>query len=285
MAATQATTRGLTTDDLVRIRETLAAGRKPRVTFTDAAGQIAGQFGQVVRLTDPAASDEWVIVRFGQDELPFSPTDLAVPARGTKATPRTVPGPRDTAPLPPAPNGKIRSSDGNEEGEAVARGQRSTANKPAPVEAAPAVATQPGAKVQPGYKVQPDERAQPGDKVQPTDRAAQPAQPQPDQSADKARPTRKPAKVKAPPSLTVTLTYTDGEWMVGATQGTRALAKPYLIKPGEALKMISMLDVPGVHQAVDDIVSAARAEAERQAERLRAELAEVESRLADLRDA
>ena len=98
-------------------------------------------------------------------------------------------------------------------------------------------------------------------------------------------PARKAAKPKAPPSLTVTLTYADGEWMVGATQGSKALAKPYMIKPAEALKMVSMLDVPGVHEAVDEIVSAARAEAERQAERLRAELAEIESRLAELREA
>jgi hypothetical protein len=49
--------------------------------------------------------------------------------------------------------------------------------------------------------------------------------------------------------------------------------------------MVSLLDVPGVHEAVDEIVSAARSEAERQAERLRAELAEVESRLAELREA
>ena len=83
----------------------------------------------------------------------------------------------------------------------------------------------------------------------------------------------------------MTLTYAEGEWMVGATQGSKALAKPYVIKPSEALKMVSLLDVPGVHDAVDEIVSAARAEAERQAERLRAELAEVETRLAELREA
>ena len=100
-----------------------------------------------------------------------------------------------------------------------------------------------------------------------------------------AKPARKAAKPKQPPSLTVTLTYSEGEWMVGATQGSKALAKPYVIKPAEALKMVSMLDVPGVHEAVEEIVSAARAEAEQQAERLRAELAEIEARLAELRDA
>jgi hypothetical protein len=77
----------------------------------------------------------------------------------------------------------------------------------------------------------------------------------------------------------------DGEWTVAANQGTKSLAKPYVIKANEALKMVGMLDVPGVHEAVEEIVSAARAEAESQAERLRAELAEIEARLAELREA
>jgi hypothetical protein len=63
------------------------------------------------------------------------------------------------------------------------------------------------------------------------------------------------------------------------------VAKPYVIKPTEALKMVGLLDVPAVHEAVEQIVSAERAEAEQQAEKLRAELAEIEARLAELRDA
>jgi hypothetical protein len=58
-----------------------------------------------------------------------------------------------------------------------------------------------------------------------------------------------------------------------------------VIKATEALKMVGMLDVAGVQEAVEEIVSAARAEAEAVAERLRTELAEVEARLAELRDA
>jgi len=41
----------------------------------------------------------------------------------------------------------------------------------------------------------------------------------------------------------------------------------------------------GVQEAVEQILEAERREAEQQAERLRAELAEVEARLAELRDA
>ena len=88
-----------------------------------------------------------------------------------------------------------------------------------------------------------------------------------------------------PAGLTVTLSYEDGEWMVAATQGSKTLARPYVVKPAEALRMVALVDVPGVREAVEQILAAERAEAEQQAQRLRAELAEVEARLAELREA
>jgi hypothetical protein len=100
--------------------------------------------------------------------------------------------------------------------------------------------------------------------------------------AARPAPPRKAAKPKASPGLTVTLAYAEGEWTVSAQQGARALAKPYVIKPTEALKMVGMIDVPGVHDAVEEIVTSARAQAEREAERLRTQLAEVEARLLEL---
>ena len=93
------------------------------------------------------------------------------------------------------------------------------------------------------------------------------------------------AKVKPAPALTVTLAYGEGEWTVAAAQGTKVLAKPYVVRPAEALRMVSLVDVPGVQEAVEQILSAERAEAEQQAQRLRAELAEVEARLAELGEA
>ena len=86
--------RGLSEADVEGVREALAGGRRPKVMFTDSAGQIAGQLGQVVGLTDPAESDEWVVVRFGRDELPFSPSDLemAPKAAARKAVPPPEPG-------------------------------------------------------------------------------------------------------------------------------------------------------------------------------------------------
>ena len=85
--------------------------------------------------------------------------------------------------------------------------------------------------------------------------------------------------------MTVTLAYEDGEWTVAAHQGSKTLAKPYVVRAADALKMVGMLDVPGVHDAVEAIVAAELAEAAQRAERLRNELAEVEARLAELRDA
>ena len=220
--------RGLSAEELQAIRDGVAAGRKPRVQFTETAGQISGQIGQVVELTDPAVSDDWLVVRFGRDELPFSPADLRMAPRGAVAKKATPPEPE-----PPA----------RPEPEFVMDKPLPT---PAPV-AAPVV--------------------------------AEPVVPAPRKAA------ARPVKVKAPASLTVTLAYGDGEWTVAASQGAKALAKPYVIRPAEALRMVSLVDVPGVQEAVEQIMSVERAEAEQQAQRLRAELAEIEARLAELGEA
>ncbi|WP_444546035.1 hypothetical protein [Virgisporangium aurantiacum] len=270
--------------------------------------------GQVVELTDPELSDEWVVVRFGRDELPFSPTDLQIPAKSTRAPVRaapaapaspvvppvpepafeyaagpapvsaSVPGPREEPPVPTTTtvNGAGRPAKGAKAAPApvdAADGKASDSPAPAAKKAAEPAAKADTAKVDAG-KVD----AAKADTGAAGDSPASPAESPAAAPAPKPA-ARKAAKPKAPPSLTVTLTYAEGEWMVGATQGSKALAKPYIIKPAEALKMVSMLDVPGVHDAVDEIVSAARAEAEQQAEKLRAELAEIESRLAELREA
>jgi hypothetical protein len=316
--ATRTAAPGLSTDELARIRDTLAAGRKPKVVFTAAAGQIAGQVGQVVELTDPELSDEWVVVRFGRDELPFSPTDLQLPAKATRPSARTAPVVEPvkqhvTQPVTSSVDRSVGQSVPESASESAVGSAPATASVPGPREE-PSVPTSTtvngagrpvkGAKAAPapigsaadgadGMDSKASDRSAPA--VKPDAGTATSATgvssasavaPAPGATATPAKPAaRKAAKPKPPPSLTVTLTYAEGEWMVGATQGAKALAKPYVIKPAEALKMVSMLDVPGVHEAVDEIVSAARAEAEQQAEKLRAELAEIESRLAELREA
>lgn len=222
---------GLSDEDVRSIREALAAGRKPKVVFTASAGQIAGQVGQVVELTDPAASDEFVVVRFGRDELPFSPADVAVAPRGAGRK-AAEPQPEPEPPAAPAAPEFVLDR----------------ARVPAPRE----------------------QREEP--KVETVE-------------AKPARRAVKAAKPKGPAGLTVTLAYADGEWTVAAQQGSKSLAKPYVVKPAEALRMVALVDVPGVHEAVEQIMAAERAEAEQQAEKLRAELAEIEARLAELREA
>ncbi|MFG3683727.1 hypothetical protein ACGF5H_26835 [Micromonospora chalcea] len=223
---------GLSTDEVQGIREALAAGRKPRVVFTETAGQIAGQIGQVVELTDPEASEEYVVVRFGRDELPFSPADVAIAPKGAGRRPAAEPKPEpEQPPAPPEPEFVL-----------------DTPRVPAPRREEPKV-------------------EQPAAEPKPAKRAA------------------KAAKPKTPPGLTVTLAYAEGEWTVAAQQGTKALARPYVVKPAEALRMVALVDVPGVQEAVEQILAAERADAEQQAEKLRAELAEIEARLAELREA
>ncbi|WP_420118603.1 hypothetical protein [Micromonospora sp.] len=228
---------GLSDDEVRGIREALAAGRKPKVVFTASAGQIAGQVGQVVEVTDPAVSDEFVVVRFGRDELPFSPADLAVAPRG--AGRRVV---------------EVKSEPVVEQVEPTARAEPEF------------VLDTPRVPVQRREEPKVEQQSVPVEK---------PA----------ARRPAKVAKPKGPAGLTVTLAYADGEWTVAAQQGAKALAKPYVVKPAEALRMVALVDVPGVQEAVEQILSAERSEAEQQAEKLRAELAEIEARLAELREA
>ncbi|GIM94922.1 hypothetical protein [Paractinoplanes toevensis] len=224
--------RGLSTEELSAIRDGVTAGRKPRVQFTESAGQIAGQIGQVVSLGDPAESDEFVVVKFGRDELPFSPADLQVAPRGATARKAAPPPPVPAPAGPPAPEFLL--------------------DKPVAAPVAEPVKSEDGPVATPAPR--------------------------------KSTPPR-PAKTKPAPGLTVTLAYGEGEWTVAAAQGSKALAKPYVIRPAEALRMVSLVDVPGVQEAVEQILAAERAEAEKEAQRLRAELAEVEARLAELGEA
>ena len=253
MTTRSRTATGLSTADIDRIRSSLDGGRKPKVVFTAAAGQIAGEVGQVVKLADPDQSDEWLVVRFGRDELPFSPADLSMPPRGRAGKPAGSAGRSGSA------------------------GQASPAAAPAAPAGSPPAGTAPAAGA-PGGKA--------GGSV-PTPRGAAPVEAgaaggrKPAKRA--ARPARAAGRSRPPAAMTVTLAYQAGEWTVAAHQGSRTLAKPYLVRPADALRMVSMLDVPGVHDAVEQIVTAELTEAQRRADTLRGELAEVEARLAELR--
>lgn len=227
---------GLSPAELTGIRESLAAGRRPRVVFTARAGQMAGNAGHVVELTDPIGSDEWIVVRFGRDELPFSPADLSVSGRRSTTE--------------PAPDGRSPV--------------QTKATPPRPVTAARTAAR--------------EETTVPARRT----RAAVPVAAEPVPAPVVAKAPKQPRPPKTPAPLVVTLTYADQRWTVAAQHGSKALAKPYPISPTEALRMLALIEVPGVHDAVASILAAERAEAEHRAQRLRAELAEIESRLVEL---
>jgi len=263
--------RGLTPADLIAIREGVAAGKRPKVVFTSSAGQMAGNAGHVVEVTDPDVSDEWIVVQFGRDQLPFSPADLAIPVRaaaarrteprGRPANPEAVPVKR-TASTASAPHTSPTVSTAS----APQASRRSAAAAPVPTPRKEVAVTQP---------------APVPTKPVPTRTATPPLNGANGATPNGAEPKR-PPKPKAPASLVVTLAYADREWTIGVNLGAKALAKPHAIKPTEALRMIALIDVPGVHDAVENIIAAERVEAQQRALRLREELAELESRLAEL---
>ncbi len=280
MVAARTAARGLSPADLDGIRETLAAGRRPKVVFTETAGQIAGQVGQVVRLDDPASGEEFVTVRFGRDELPFSPTDLALPPRGGARAaagarrPGEPPGDGGGSGAPSDERGRSAEPSGNGRGASMPR-----SGLPAGRPARPAGRSGPGTEPAPGPELRLTTPPVPAPR-EPAPGAAGSAAG--GSAAPAPRKAGRVARAKPPAALTVTLAYAGGEWTVAATQGTKSLAKPYVIKPAEALKMVGLLDVPGVHEAVEQIVAAERTAAEEQAQRLRSQLAEVEAKLAEL---
>ncbi|GAB3658799.1 DUF6319 family protein [Glycomyces tarimensis] len=93
----------LSSADITHLESVLAQGKKPKVMFTDAAGQVAGKSGKVVALEE-ARDGDFVLVAFGSDQLPFSPAELRLPARGETARAKT-PRQRTTGTEPAPPPG------------------------------------------------------------------------------------------------------------------------------------------------------------------------------------
>jgi hypothetical protein len=284
---------GLSGADLDGLRSAVDAGRRPKVVFTPAAGQIAGQQGQVIRLDDPSA-DEWVVVRFGRDELPFAPGDLQLAPKAARKRavniPKPVGAPSSTVVTPSVPQ-QLSVPDGPRAATApVSSASRLAAPIARTVEPAPTGRPSVSAlsATAPSDAASKPSAAPVGAVATPVKSSAAAAGPTAGTSAPQAaaapaaRPARKSARKS--PELTVTLGHHEGRWTVQAAKGTRILVKPTSVRPADALKMVALLDAPGVTDVVAEIVEAARAEAEQIAERLRRELAEVEATLADLED-
>jgi hypothetical protein len=245
---------GLSPAELAGIKDSLAAGKRPRVVFTARAGQMAGNAGHVVELTDPAGSEEWIVVRFGQDELPFSPADLTVAGRRQAA---------DDLRVRPA---RVRGH--------TTRVATVPASRPAPVTTQRATT--------PRAIAQREEARVPARRTTVAESPKQAESSKPTVAAPEVKPPRQPRPAKVPAPLVVTLTYSDQRWTVAAQHGSKSLTKPFPIAPADAMRIVALIEVPGVHDAIAGILAAERAAAETRAERLRAELAEIESRLAEL---
>ncbi|ADD42856.1 hypothetical protein Snas_3186 [Stackebrandtia nassauensis DSM 44728] len=248
---------GLSTSDVEGLVETLESGKHPKVVFTDAAGQISGKVGKVVRLNRPAEGD-FVVVAFGNDELPFTAEEVRVPERGelnrkparkkTEAKPAEVPAPAGAPLLNESPAPASARRDNSRKSSARTVKETTSMN-----DEQPSVPKQ-------------------NDGPEP---AAAPA-------AAQAAPKKRAAKAKQAPELTVTLSWKDNEWSVSASKGTKVIAKPVPVKPSTAVSMVQSLDSPAVAAVVEDIVEQQRQEVADQAERLREELAAAEARLAEL---
>ncbi len=242
---------GLSTSDIDGLRDAMGTGRRPKVVFTPAAGQIAGQIGQVVELGDPKASDEWITVRFGKDELTFSPAEVAIPAKQPRQSRKREPQPAAPPPPPLAPpltKEEFVASNGH----AGASRGGTTAEHPTGNGAAGGRDADAGAGNAGSAK------------------------------SGKSGSARK-GRTKVPAELSVTLSWHDGQWSVQAQRGSRTVVRATPVPAHGAVKMVSLLESPAVQTAVEEIVEATRVAAEEHADQLRRELAEVEALLTELR--
>ena len=232
---------GLSPADIESIRATLDNGRKPKVVFTVSAGQIAGQTGQVVALEDPS-NEEWVIVRFGSDELPFSPADLAIAPKAAKRVPKAAAEPEEAAPEETPPSAVFNPS--YEDFAAALPPQRKEATMSAPASGGDTVPVQPG----------------------PPARKAAGRQPKP----------------KAPPSLTVTFATPTAIGSSVPSKAPSHWPSRMSSRPARrcAWSACSTCRVCTRRWSRSSRPSGPRHNAH--AERLRTELAEIEARLADL---
>jgi hypothetical protein len=85
---------------------------------------------------------------------------------------------------------------------------------------------------------------------------------------------RRPASV---PAVTITIASAGSSWSVSANRGARAMVKKAPAAPGVVTAIAALLNLQEVEAAVAAVNGAALGEAEARAEKLRAELAEIEA--------
>jgi hypothetical protein len=228
------------------LRERLETGKRPRVMLlVDTALGAAGTSVPVVGFADPAVG-EFISIRLRDDVVPFSPAELSLPVRGTKASAAPAPAslPLDPPAQPPArpshPSQGYRPS-----GEPVA------ASRPARLVAVP----------------EPE--------------AGEPATvPTPAAAPAKAAAKRRPAKGA---SMSVTMRFSGQAWTYESSRGgKRSAGKPLGLAAVRAFA--DRLDDPPLRRDLLAAIDVCRAQVLTRAEALRAELERVEVELAELEE-
>jgi hypothetical protein len=87
----------------------------------------------------------------------------------------------------------------------------------------------------------------------------------------------KPQRRAPVPAVTLTIASAGAAWAVTAQRGAKVVVKKASVPPGVVAAIAALLGQPGVDDAVAAVNDTARGEAEARAEKLRAELAEVEA--------
>jgi hypothetical protein len=240
---------GLADEQVVQLREDVTAGRRPRVRVSGPQFP-SGTIGTVVRVGDPSTNGgDFIRVRVKvggvTDELGFSPRELSKAGRGRAAT-------RSTSPAVTA--GTQRASSPRSSGSGVT-----------PV--TPTVAEP--ARLRAGTSVVGASTRSSSDSTGKRGEARPPA---PAKAAARSQSRAVPG-----PAVTFTITSSGTSWSVSAHRGARVLVKKASVSPGVVAAVAALLDQPGVEDAVAAVNDTARGEAEARAEKLRAELAEVEA--------
>jgi hypothetical protein len=238
----------LADEQVVQLRDEVAAGRRPRVRVSGPQFPT-GTIGTVLQVGDPSTDGgDFITVRVKiagvTDALGFSPRELSMVGRGRGAAPPASPAVKQTPSSP-----RTRRSDGSPVAPPVSASGRLGAGRSG---------------------------------VSASMRSRSPSDTTPERGSSGA-----PARAKAPagsprraapvPAVTVTIASAGSSWSVTAHRGARVVVKKAPVSPGVVAAVAALLNQPGVEDAVAAVNDTARGEAEARAEKLRAELAEVEA--------
>ncbi|HET6210596.1 MAG TPA: hypothetical protein VFD94_09460 [Jatrophihabitans sp.] len=258
MAARRARNVGLTDEDVQRLRDQLAAGRRPRVQLSGPQFAAAPS-ATVVRIGDPALDgSDYLTVRVKVngvlDELAFAPAELQLGGRRSAAGPPAA-GPAATV--------------SRRTGTPRAAGQRTGTGKPrtSPAPTSPPPTGQPSVPV-----------AAPVPVATPTAVTAAVAGPEPTTASRSAAGRRRTPVTAA--AVTFTVASAGDRWTVTASRGAKGIVKNAPVPPGVVTALAELLAQPALLDAVAEINQTALSQARARAEELRAELDRLEAVLA-----